>query len=123
MAKKKPEDLDPKPGDDTLAGADGDGIERAGDGADAPLAEDERAELDRLRALLAAKAPPAAGPAPALPRWVGTIKYGVDIVVEAPDAVHAEQEYKRAAGIIRSEHPVEISPAPAGAELGHVGGR
>lgn len=115
MAKAKkddtPTDLPPDAGD---------GIERA-DGGDAPLAEDERAELLRLRALFADKDRPAAvAPAGRVTKWLGTIRHGVPIVVEAADQLHAVEAYKRAAGIIHSEHPIEVGPAPEGAELGPV---
>lgn len=128
--KKKPGDLGAD-GDELPDDLAGDGIERAGDdGADGPesLAEDERAELARLRAENAAlrAAQPAAAVLAAAPpigpvsKWIGNIKHGVPIVVEAPSSLHAEQEYKRVAGILYSEHPIEVQPAPPDAELGPV---
>lgn len=111
MAKKKPED-----------GGQDDGIEPVDDEkvTSAPLSEDERVELELLRQRYAAEnAPPAAPPTPGK-KWRGMIKHGVPIVVEAADEFQAERAYKEAAGIIHSEHAIEVAPAPDDAELGPV---
>lgn len=122
MAKKKPptDDTAPPPTDEA-------GTEDFGDDAIEPATDDGELEALRARvtelkaenARLKGEAPSAA---PAVPgkKWKGSIKHGVPIVVEAPTELHAQQAYKEAAGIISSEHPIEVHPVADDTPLGVV---
>jgi hypothetical protein len=105
----------------------GEAIERADDGHDErELLRSRIAELEAENATLKATPAPAAAPAPiAEPmgparKWRGFVKHGVAIIVEAANEVYAEREYIRVAGIIHTEHKIEIEPAADDTVLGPV---
>lgn len=85
----------------------------------APAGNDELAakdaEIERLKAeLAAAKSPaPVAAPPGTHPRWQVSLKDAASWVVEAPDASNAFDAYKRATGLLSTPHSPTITKTDA----------
>lgn len=125
MAKAKDRPVtSASPADDVAPAFDG-GFEPAespaAPGDKAAPADPRDAEIERLKAeLAAAKASGSAG-YPAGQKFRVTLTGGATAVIQPREGEHPFEAYKRLTGVINSIHTPEITPAPDDAACGVVG--